>query len=113
MAAVAFDTLRFARRLIEAGVPKAPAEPQTELMAEAFVFNMDAVVTKDYLDARLDALEFRMDAKLESHFGAIHIGLKFHRRLLPLIVASAIIPFLQQLYVQTVCADLAETFPRS
>jgi hypothetical protein len=70
-------------------------------------------VTKDYLDARLDALELRMDAKLESHFGAIHIGLKFHRRLLPLIVASAIIPFLQQLYVQTVCADLAETFPRS
>jgi hypothetical protein len=45
---------------------------------------MDAVVTKDYLDARLDALEFRMDAKLEFHFGAIHIGPKFHRRLLPL-----------------------------
>jgi hypothetical protein len=49
---------------------------------------MDAVVTKDYLDARLDALEFRMDAKLEFHFGAIHIGPKFHRRLLFLFFSS-------------------------
>ena len=53
MAAIAFDTLRFARRLIEAGVPDRQAEVQAELMAEAFLFNVDSVVTKDYLDARL------------------------------------------------------------
>ena len=100
MRATAFDTIRFALRLIEAGVTKAQAEAQAELMAEAFVFNMDAVVTKDYLDARLDALEFRIDAKFESRFGAIHSELKFHRWVLALIAASTIIPFLQQLYAQ-------------
>ena len=47
MAAIAFDTLKYARRLIEAGVPDRQAEAQAELMAEAFVFNMDSVVTKD------------------------------------------------------------------
>ncbi len=36
MAAVAFDTLKFARRLKEAGVPDKQAEAQAEVMAEAF-----------------------------------------------------------------------------
>ncbi len=66
MAAVAFDTLKFARRLMEAGVPEAQAEVQAELMSEAFVFNMDALVTRDYLDERLDrsfeAVNHRIDA---------------------------------------------------
>ena len=53
MAAVAFDTLKHARRLMAAGVPEKQAETQAELMAEAFVYNMDALVTTDYLDARL------------------------------------------------------------
>ena len=65
-------------------------------MAEAFVFNMDAVVTKDYLDARLEALESRFD----SRFSVIHSELRFHRWVLALIAASTIIPFLQQLYAQ-------------
>ena len=34
MAAIAFDTLKFARRLKDVGVPKAQAEAQAELMAE-------------------------------------------------------------------------------
>ena len=53
MAAVAFDTLKAARRLIAAGIPARQAEAQAEVMAEAFVFNMDKLVTQDYLDARL------------------------------------------------------------
>ena len=55
MAAIAFDTLSYARRLKDAGVPDKQAEAQAELMAEAFVFNIDSLVIKDYLDARLAA----------------------------------------------------------
>ena len=35
MAAIAFDTLKCARRLIDAGVPQQQAEAQAEVMAEA------------------------------------------------------------------------------
>ena len=71
MAAVAFDTLKFARRLKEAGVPEAQAEAQAELMAEAFVYNMDALVTKDYLEETLDARFAAQDLRLEKRFGEI------------------------------------------
>ena len=43
MAAVAFDTLKCARRLKEAGYTDKQAEVQAEIMAEAFVFNMESL----------------------------------------------------------------------
>ena len=66
MSAIAFDTLKYTRRLMEAGVPKQQAEVQAEAMAEAFVFNVDALVTRDYLDARLGEQDARIDAKFIS-----------------------------------------------
>ena len=63
MAAVAFDTLKVARRLIASGMPAKQAEAQAEVMAEAFVFNMDTLVTQDYLDARFGEQEARIDAR--------------------------------------------------
>jgi len=68
MAAIAFDTLKFARRLMDAGMPEEQAEVQAELMAEAFVFNMDSLVTRDYLDARLDARFAEQDARIDARF---------------------------------------------
>jgi hypothetical protein len=68
MAAIAFDTLKAARHLIEAGVPTRQAEAQAELMAEAFVFNVDSLVTRDYLDARLDARFAEQDVKIDARF---------------------------------------------
>ena len=74
MSAIAFDTLKFARRLKEVGVPEAQAEAQAELMAEAFVFNMDALVTRDFmeqcLDARFAAQENKLLANIEARFDA-------------------------------------------
>jgi hypothetical protein len=77
MAAIAFDTLQFARRLMAAGVPEKQAETQAELMAEAFVYNMDSLVTKDYLDARfsaqgaeIDARFSAQDARIDARFSA-------------------------------------------
>ena len=63
MAAVAFDTLKCARRLKDAGYTNQQAEVQADIMAEAFVYNMDTLVTKDYLDARFAEQEARIDSK--------------------------------------------------
>ena len=92
MAAIAFDTLRFARRLIEAGVPDRQAEVQAELMAEAFLFNVDSVVTKDYLDARLGEQEARIEAKFNLRFAGLENKLNLHSWILALIAASTVIP---------------------
>ena len=68
MSSLAFDSLRFARRLKEAGVPDSQAEAQAELMAETFGFYVDNLVTRDYLDARFAEQEARLEARLEARF---------------------------------------------
>ena len=65
MASIAFDTLQFARRLKKAGVPEQQAETQAELMGEAFGFYVNDLVTRDYLDARLDARFAEFEARIE------------------------------------------------
>jgi hypothetical protein len=71
MTALAFDSLRFARRLREAGVPEPQADVQAELMAEAFGFYADNILTRDYFEARLDARFVEQDAKLDKRFADI------------------------------------------
>jgi hypothetical protein len=99
MAAVAFDTLKCARRLKEAGYTDQQAEVQAEIMAEAFVFNMGALVTKDYLDARLDARFSEQDARIDGKFA--HIDFQFAEIkgqfrliywMLAVVIASTVIP---------------------
>lgn len=79
MSTLAFDTLRYARRLKEAGVPEPQAEVQAELMAEAFGFYADNLLTKDRFtevlngrfaeqDARLEARFVEQEAKIDTHF---------------------------------------------
>ena len=68
MSALAFDSLKFARRLKEAGVPEQQAEAQAEVMAETFGFYVDNLVTKDYLDARLDARFAEQDGRINKRF---------------------------------------------
>lgn len=68
MAAIAFDTLKAARHLIKAGMPPRQAEAQAEVMAEAFVLNVNSLVTKDYLDARLDARFGEQNARMDARF---------------------------------------------
>jgi hypothetical protein len=48
---------------MEVGVPEKQAEMQAELMVEAFVYNMDSLVTRDYLDARFAEQETRIEAR--------------------------------------------------
>ena len=98
MAAIAFDTLKFARRLKEVGVPEAQAEAQAELMAEAFVYNMDSLVTQDYLEECLGARFSAQDLALERRFAGIEAELKLQRWILAAVAASTVIPALIQLF---------------
>ncbi|WP_295396308.1 DUF1640 domain-containing protein [uncultured Thiodictyon sp.] len=54
MTAATFDTLRFAKKLEAAGLPT----PQAEAIADAFrEATSEELVTRDYLDARLEAVK--------------------------------------------------------
>ena len=94
MAAIAFDTLSYARRLKEAGVPEKQAEVQAELMAEAFVFNIDSLVTKDYLDARFA----EQDAKIDARIARVENKINLHSWILAVIAASTVIPAISRLF---------------
>ena len=71
MAAIAFDTLAYVRRVVAAGMPREQAEAQAEAMKEAFVHNVDALVTRDYLDARFTEFETRLEAKIDRRFAGV------------------------------------------
>jgi len=67
MAVIAFDTLKFANRLKEAGVPDKQAEAEARALSEVLEVNFDQWATKrDLYDlearlkARLDTMEARM-----------------------------------------------------
>lgn len=54
MTAVTFDTLKFAKKLEAAGM----SAPQAEAIADAFrEATSEQLVTRDYLDARLEAVK--------------------------------------------------------
>ena len=71
MAAIAFDTLAYVRRIVAAGVPREQAEAQADAMQEAFVHNVDALVTRDYLDTRFTEFEMRVEANMDRRFAEV------------------------------------------
>ena len=86
MAVIAFDTLGCARRLQAAAFTAQQAEAQAEIMAETIFHNVDALVTRDYLDARLDAIQEGMNGRFRLLFWSQG-----------LIVAVVLIPLLRDL----------------
>jgi len=63
MAAITFDTLKFANKLKSAGVPEKQAEAEAEALAEALEVNLKELVTKEYLDVKFqqELAPIRMD----------------------------------------------------
>ena len=109
MAAVAFDPLEYARALESSGVPREQAEVHAKAMTQVFVHNMDALVTKDYLDTRFSEfetrLEARLDAKMERRFNRMDarfadMDIRFARInvMLGVILAAVAVPVLQTLF---------------
>jgi ABC-type phosphate transport system auxiliary subunit len=80
-----FDTLKYVRRLQEAGMPVDQAEIQAEVLTEAFNVNLESLVTKDYLAAQMaeqraymDTRFAEQDAKFDKRFAEQNV--KFDRR---------------------------------
>lgn len=87
MAAVAFDSLKCAQRLKAAGYTDKQAQVQAEIMTETFVYNIDSLVTKDYLDASLEI----QSAEIKGEFRLIYW-------MLAIVIASTVIPTLTSFY---------------
>ena len=62
-------------------------------MAEAFLLNMDALVTKDYLDARVAQQEARMDVRFAEVDGKFRLVMW----MLAVVMASTVIPAVHKL----------------
>ena len=86
MAVSMFDTLKFVRRLEKAGVPTQQAEVQAEVLTEAFNVNLEELVTKDYLAARLAELKADFDVK----FRVLTI-------MVSIVLAAVVLPLLEWL----------------
>ena len=71
MATIAFDTLKYSKRLKDAGVPYKQAEAEAEALAEVLEVNLKDLATKEDLKAledrlgdKITMLEQRMTIKL-------------------------------------------------
>ena len=97
MAITTFDTHKFVRRLEQAGVPLEQAEVQAEVLTEAFMVNLETLVTKEFLaarfaeqDARIDARFARLEARIDGNF-------RIFTWTQAIIMAAVIVPYLERL----------------
>jgi len=93
--AVQFDSLKYARRLRDAGVPEPQADTQAELMAEAFGFYVDNLVTKEHLDMALDKRFAQQDAQIGARFARQERTMAVHTWMLGVIVVTVLVPTLK------------------
>jgi DNA-binding HxlR family transcriptional regulator len=68
MASATFDTLGYFEKLKAAGVPEQQAKVQTDALRELVD---DKLVTREYLNNRLNELEYRLTASLTNRFGVM------------------------------------------
>ncbi len=112
MAVIAFDPLGYTHELEASGVPRAQAEVHAKAMTATFLHNMDALVTRDYLDSRFTEFETRIEAntdkrfaKMDRRFDALEVRFasidgQFSRihLMFGLTIATATIPILQNFF---------------
>ena len=97
MAITTFDTLKFVLRLEEAGMPSDQAEAQAEVFTEAFNVNLKELVTKEFLESRLDVRFAEQKAYIDTQFAKQDAHFKVLYWMLGIVVATTAIPFLQTL----------------
>jgi Tfp pilus assembly protein PilO len=64
LAAITFDTLKYANRLKSAGAEPRIAEAEAEALAEVFELNLNEVATREDLKHTEERLNERLDARL-------------------------------------------------
>lgn len=57
MVAITFDPLKFAEKLMAAGVPEAQAKAEASALSEVLEINLKEIVTKEHLDYKLAELK--------------------------------------------------------
>ncbi|MFU8763542.1 MAG: hypothetical protein ACNA7T_03405 [Haliea sp.] len=88
------------------GVPEPQADAQAELMAEAFGFYAENILTKDHFTevlnarfgefgAQMDARFAEQDAKFEGRFSKLEKTMLLHTWMLGVLVVVLVIPQLQ------------------
>ena len=108
MAITTFDTHKFVRRLEQAGVPLEQAEVQAEVLTEAFMVNLETLVTKEYFQSRLTARFAEQDARIDTRFAEqkaymdirfaqIDNKFRFHSWTQAIIIAAVVTPYLERL----------------
>jgi hypothetical protein len=102
MAAIVFDVREAERKLKAAGASEELAEATADLMSKAVLSNLDALVTKDYLDARLDArfsqldVRFRdIDARIDQLRTEMNGSFRLIHALLAILMAGVFLPQFQ------------------
>lgn len=90
MSAVPFDTLDFTHRLREAGFDEKQAEVVVRVLADA----QNQLVTREYLDTKLESMEARLIGENNKIYGEI----KLNRVLLLLVVAAVVASLLKVLF---------------
>ena len=71
MSITTFDTLKFVRRLEEAGMASSLAEVQAEVLTEAFNVNLDSLVTKDFLAGQFAGQKAYVDTRFAEQNASI------------------------------------------
>ncbi|MBF0154717.1 MAG: hypothetical protein HQL64_13330 [Magnetococcales bacterium] len=74
--AIAFDTLKFAKRLKEAGVPETQAEVQAELLAEALAERLASKEDVAALDGKIEVRVKELDGKIELRVAELRRDIK-------------------------------------
>ena len=83
MATLTFDTLKFASRLIDAGVPEAQAKAESEVLA----------VSSEGLATKNDILA--MQQRIETKFVRLEGEMKMNRWMLAVVMAAVVLPIMQ------------------
>ncbi len=96
--AVAFDTLKFARRLKDSGVPDNQAEAFSEAFRDAQETQLEALATKgDVREIRLEMATKTDIAKLDRGIDAINGELRLIKWMLAVVIAVTVLPALKTL----------------
>ncbi|MEX0965035.1 MAG: hypothetical protein WDZ52_13445 [Pseudohongiellaceae bacterium] len=97
MAITTFDTLKFVRRLEEAGVPLKQAEIQAEVLTEAFNVNLESLVTKEFLAARFSEQNAAMGTRFAQLEAKVDTNFRFFLWTQAIVIAAVILPYLERL----------------
>jgi hypothetical protein len=99
MNAITFDTLKFVRRLKEAGVPEKHAEAKAEALSEIFGLHAKNLATKiNPSQAEIQAVKFELKADMREMDARINGRLNLLTWMLALVIITTVVPALKTLF---------------